>query len=207
MKLRFPIALASAAILALAGCATDPEPASNPSAAASEDGGAAPAPGDAENSFTEISLGEPVVADDWVNIAGVYFQPVEMTPAMDPKPADADMHLEADITALAGNEMGFGAGDWIPNLTVDYEITGGNLKAPKTGTFMAMQANDGPHYGNNIVIGNKKGEAGTYHIKFIVKAPGMNHMVHTDAETGVTGRFWETPLTAEWDLDFVPREW
>jgi uncharacterized protein involved in high-affinity Fe2+ transport len=117
--------------------------------------------------------------------------------------ADSDMHIEADISALANNELGYGAGDFVPGLTVDYSIVGEDGKEV-SGTFMPMNASDGPHYGANI----KLGDAGTYKVTFLITSPVANgHVLHTDPVTGVTGRFWDTPLKAEWDFDYVPREW
>lgn len=31
--------------------------------------------------------------------------------------------------------------------------------------------------------------------------------MHTDKATGVEGKFWETPLEAAWDFNYIPREW
>ncbi len=69
---------------------------------------------------------------------------------------------------------------------------------------MNMNASDGPHYGANVVLGTAKGQQGTYKIKFTIEAPGDYYLVHSDNETGVTGRFWETDLEVEWEFDFVP---
>ncbi|MEN0072631.1 MAG: iron transporter [Propionicimonas sp.] len=190
---RLGIAVAVAA-LALAGCATPATPAQEPSAAA-------PAPGDA--GFEEFPIGDPQEVGP-LNVAGVYFQPVDMDPAgMGLAASESDMHIEADVSALANNELGYGAGDFVPGLTVDYTITDAAGKAYE-GTFMPMNASDGPHYGANI----KLGDAGTYKVSFTIHSPAENgHMVHTDETTGVTGRFWTTPLEVSWDFDYVPREW
>ena len=69
---------------------------------------------------------------------------------------------------------------------------------------MPMSASDGPHYGANVKIG----KAGTYKIRFIIENPeAQGYLLHTDKETGVTGRFWDKPLVAEWTFDWVPRKW
>jgi uncharacterized protein involved in high-affinity Fe2+ transport len=87
---------------------------------------------------------------------------------------------------------------------VDYNITDSTGAVAAEGTFMPMSASDGPHYGANI----KLGDAGTYKVKFIIKSPEDNgYLLHTDAETGVTGKFWTEPLVAEWDFDYTPIEW
>lgn len=189
------VAMVATAAL-LAGCTAAPStPAATPTAAA-------PAPGDA-GGFEEFPIGDPQEVGP-LNVAGVYFQPVDMDPpGMGLPAADSDMHIEADVSALASNELGYGAGDYVPGLTVDYQITDAAGKLYK-GTFMPMNASDGPHYGANI----KLGDAGTYKVKFISHSPGESgHMVHTDETTGVKGRFWTTPLEVSWDFNYVPREW
>ncbi len=91
-----------------------------------------------------------------------------------------------------------------PNLTVDYEIVSEDGKTNLEGTFMPMNASDGPHYGANI----KLGPAGTYKVRFIIENPeAQGFLLHVDKETGVPGRFWTEPLVAEWDFDYVPRVW
>ena len=65
---------------------------------------------------------------------------------------------------------------------------------------MPMNASDGPHYGANIKF---EDGVGKYNVKFEISAPGNEYLLHTDPETGVTGRFWTEPLVVEWD-DF---EW
>ncbi|MDR3294309.1 MAG: iron transporter [Clostridiales Family XIII bacterium] len=174
---------------------------------ATGDGGDAPAgdvgPGGVAG-FTEYPIGDDIELGP-LNVAGVYFQPVDMEPVgMGLAAADSDFHIEADISALEGNDLGYGAGDFVPWLTVDYEIedAAGNMAA--NGTFMPMSASDGPHYGANI----KLGDAGTYTVRFSIENPEVNgYLLHTDALTGVEGRFWNGPLVAEWEFDYVPIEW
>lgn len=193
------VAFAVIVALALAGCSTAAPTASAPAPGAT-DGAGAPGGG-----FEEFPIGDDQEVGP-LNVAGVYFQPVDMEPAdmAGLSAAEADIHLEADISALPNNELGFGAGDWVPDLTVDYEITDPSGTVNK-GTFMPMNASDGPHYGANI----KMGDAGTYKVKFIIRSPEENgHLLHVDAATGVSGRFWNKPLEVEWDdFAYVPREW
>ena len=80
----------------------------------------------------------------------MYFQPIDMEPSgMGLKAADASFHLEADIHANEkGTELGYGKGDFVPDLTVNYEIiNNANNETVGSGTFMQMNASDGPHYG------------------------------------------------------------
>lgn len=183
--------------LALAGCGSDGSGSDDTTSA----GGAA-APGDVAG-FEEFPIGDDIEAPP-LNIAGVYFQPVDMEPAtMGLAASESDMHIEADISALE-NDLGYGVGDFVPNLTVDYEILAEDGETAAEGTFMQMNASDGPHYGANIALP----DAGTYTVRFLVHSPEENGtLLHVDKETGVTGSFWTEPLVAEWDFDYVPREW
>jgi len=70
--------------------------------------------------------------------------------------------LEADIAAAADNKLGYGAGDFIPGLTVDYTIKDKSGTTVQEGTLMPMNASDGPHYGLNL----PKLDAGTYDVTF-----------------------------------------
>jgi uncharacterized protein involved in high-affinity Fe2+ transport len=165
-----------------------------------DDGAAAPGE---DAGFEEFPLGDTITAGP-LEIAGVYFQPVDMEPAgMGLPAAESDFHIEADISA-GENDLGYGVGDFVPNLTVDYTITAEDGTIAAEGTFMPMNASDGPHYGANVALP----EAGTYEVKFLVQSPEKNgHLLHVDKETGVEGRFWTEPLVAEWTWDYVPREW
>ena len=139
---------------------------------------------DAGAGFTE----HPIFEDEelaFINLSAVYFQSVPMTDSeqQNYKAEDYDIHLEADISAL-DNNLGYGVGDWVPYLTVDYKIVDNGSKAEVTsGTFMPMAASDGPHYGNNIKL-----DPGTYDITFTIHSPGENgYLIHSDAETGPGG--------------------
>ena len=140
-----------------------------------------------------------------MEIAAVYLQPIEMEPeGMMRKAAESDVHLEADIHALSSNPNGFNEGAWIPNLLVKYELTkvGSDWKA--AGDFMAMVANDGPHYGDNVKLGGP----GKYHLKYTIYPPNASENPndkhfgrHTDRLTGV--RPWFKTFTVEYDFTFA----
>ena len=113
--------------------------------------------------------------------------------------------MEVDVSGLKDNTLGYGVGDFVPGLTVDYKIA---LKdgsgTPVTGTFMQMNASDGPHYGANI----KLDQAGQYTVTITIHSPQDNGWVlHVDPETGVKGRFWTQPIELQWDWDYTPQEW
>jgi uncharacterized protein involved in high-affinity Fe2+ transport len=160
------------------------------------------APGE-EAGFEEFPLGDDHLLGP-LNVAGVYFQPVDMVPASAGLPASqADIHIEADISAAEGNNLGYGVGDFVPNLTVKYEITQ-KSGWKSEGTFMPMNASDGPHYGANIKLNG----IGEYNVKFIIQNPeAQGYVLHVDSTTGVPGRFWTQPLVAEWDVAYPGPSW
>jgi uncharacterized protein involved in high-affinity Fe2+ transport len=160
------------------------------------------APG--EKGFQEYPLGDEKEVHGLV-IAGVYFQPVDMEPAgMGLTRDQADMHMEADISAGPENKYGFGVGDFVPFLSVNYRITKLDTGAVVEGSFMPMNASDGPHYGANIKLLG----AGRYKVEYIIDSPERTgYMLHTDKETGVEGRFWTTPIVVDWEFDWIPRSW
>lgn len=156
----------------------------------------------------DIEVGEKEFGRDILNVKGVYFQPVEMFPTnLGLSPDKSNLHIEADISALEGNGLGFGAGDWVPFLTVHYEIINQETNEKTLeGTFMPMSASDGPHYGANIMLE----KAGTYTVRFLIESPErLGYVLHVDKETGVEeSKFWQEPIVAEWkDFQYVPREW
>ncbi|MDR2375321.1 MAG: iron transporter [Treponema sp.] len=162
------------------------------------------APGE-EAGFEEFPIGDDKELGP-INVAGVYFQPVDMLPAESAgiPASQADMHMEADISAAEGNELGYGVGDFVPYLTVRYEISKTGSSWAIDGNFMPMNASDGPHYGANLKLDG----AGTYKVRFIIQNPeAQGYLLHIDQDTGVPGRFWNQPLVAEWDFDFIPRVW
>jgi uncharacterized protein involved in high-affinity Fe2+ transport len=197
-------ALAVILSLALAGCQkTSGGTPSQEGETSKEEESTAAAPGEAAG-FEEFPVGDEREVGP-LNVGAVYFQPVDMEPADKAglPASEADMHMEADIHAIK-NDLGYGVGDFVPYLSVKYEITSKDGKTKQEGNFMPMNASDGPHYGANIKIG----PAATYHIRFIIDNPeGQGFLLHVDKETGVTGRFWTEPLVAEWDFDWVPRVW
>ncbi len=170
-----------------------------------EEADAAAAPGEAAG-FTEY----PIFEDEevgFLNLSAVYFQPVPMSNGNESIDG-FDIHLEADISALQ-NDLGFGVGDWVPYLTVDYKVVGSDGNTAAEGTFMEMSASDGPHYGANIALPN----ADTYSVEFTIHSPEENgYLLHTDAETGPGGSFDEYfadgNLTYTFEgWDYVPQEW
>ena len=165
--------------------------------------------------FEEIQVDEKHSDQDVdaLTVNAVYFQPIDMEPSgMGLKAADASFHLEADIHAnKKGTELGYGKGDFVPDLTVNYTIidksTGKEVEGgtATSGTFMQMNASDGPHYGANV----KLDKAGTYQLKLSIESPASKGwMLHVDPETGVKGHFWTEPIEVTFDnWDYTPRQW
>ncbi|WP_258358463.1 iron transporter [Moorella sulfitireducens (nom. illeg.)] len=101
---------------------------------------------------------------DGLKIAAVYFQPVTLEPAVAGlAPDKADIHLEADIKATPDNKTGFGVGEWVSYLNVKYKLKKLDNGQVIEGTFMSMNASDGPHYGANV----KMLGAGKYELTYI----------------------------------------
>jgi uncharacterized protein involved in high-affinity Fe2+ transport len=163
------------------------------------------APGE-EAGFEEFPLGDDFELGP-LNVAGVYFQPVDMIPASAGLPASqSDMHMEADISA-AENDLGYGVGDFVPYLTVQYVIVKKSTNESVEGTFMPMNASDGPHYGANVKLPGAGGP-GEYTVRFLIQNPeAQGYVLHVDQTTGVPGRFWGAPLVAEWDFIYAGPAW
>jgi len=132
-----------------------------------------------------------------MEIGAVYLQPVTMAPKGMMRPvAKSDIHLEADIHALADNPNGFAEGDWMPYLVIRYQLTkqGGPTV---TGDLMPMVASDGPHYGDNVKLDGP----GRYTVRFSIAPPGPHFGRHTDRLTGVGP--WFKPFTVEYQMIYA----
>ena len=194
------VATLATGVLALGGC----QAAGNTGAGSSGPASGQPSGGGRAAGFTEYPIGDEVQMEG-LNIAAVYFQPVEMEPTEKAGlgPNETDIHLEADIHALKDNQTGFGFGEWIPYLTVKYRLKNLDSGQEQEGTFMPMSASDGPHYGSNI----KMMGAGKYQLTFVIESPEkQGYLLHTDKETGVPGSFWRKPMEVSWEFNYLPRK-
>jgi uncharacterized protein involved in high-affinity Fe2+ transport len=146
----------------------------------------------------EHSIGKPVVTDGMI-LQPVYLQPVHMAPMLPGmKNGPYDVHLEIDIHADKNNPQGFPPSAWIPYLTVSYLIEKQDSDWSDFGTLMAMEADDGPHYGANLKLDGP----GKYKIRFKIEPPPYNaFMRHTDKETGVSP--WWKPFKQSWTFTYV----
>ena len=206
--------LAGSMAFSLSGCGNSNSSASNDkssssSSTATDDSSKDDSSSDDSAGFEEIQVDEKHSDQEVgpLTVNAVYFQPIDMEPSgMGLKAADASFHLEADIHAnQKGTELGYGKGDFVPDLTVNYDIIDKTSnESVGSGTFMQMNASDGPHYGANI----KLDQAGQYTVTITIHSPEENGWVlHVDPETGVKGRFWTQPIELQWDWDYTPQEW
>ena len=215
MKKAISLILALVMVLALAACG------GKSASTAEQQSAAAPAPAQTQQETTaQVATEEaaapeggfqeyPIWEDEelgFLNVSGVYFQPVPMSNGNE-NYEDYDLHFEADVSAME-NKLGFGVGDWVPYMTVDFELTGKTTGEVITGTFMPMNADDGPHYGANI----KMPTADTYSVKLTFHSPEENgYLIHLDDETGPGGNLgdYEWPLVLELEdvWDYAPVEW
>lgn len=229
MKKRLLAVLMVAALAAMTACssATPAATGASSTAAAEESSAAEASTPAAEVSTAEVEASvevEPAAEEDpaagfeefpiwedeevaFMNVNGVYFQPVPMSNGNE-NFEDFDMHFEADVSVLEDveNGLGYGPGDWVPYLTVDYEIY--NADTSVTGTFMPMAASDGPHYGANI----KLPDAGLYSVKLTFHSPEENgYLIHLDDVTGPGGTLddydWPLVLDLQDVWEYTPREW
>ncbi|MBR1536042.1 MAG: iron transporter [Treponema sp.] len=194
MKKTMSLVLAGAALaFAMMGCNEKTTSQTSSSAAAE-------AVEEDEGGFVEHDIGDEQQAG-FLAVNGVYFQAVDMKSGEGNVQYGADftMHIEADIAAME-NDLGFVVDQFVPGLTVDYEVvdqSNGNIAAK--GTFMQMNASDGPHYGANINLN----QAGTYTARFIIHSPAENnYFIHTDEDTKPGSdlqKYWpnDKPLTVE----------
>lgn len=163
-----------------------------------------------ESGFDEIIIGEGTVGP--FTVAAVYFQAVDMYPVgKNPSKEESDMHLEADIHFLSeyAQKYGFGSGEdiWPAYLTVKYEVFDKDNKVVAEGSFMPMNASDGPHYGTNV----KKNlmTVGQYKLKLTILPP-TDYLLHIDDETGVEAKegakaYFETQ-TIEFDWNYTGQQ-
>ena len=152
-------------------------------------------------SAAEYPIGKPQIQNGF-EVNAVYLQPVKMEPdGMMRKAEESDIHLEADIRAVAKNPNGFAEGDWMPYMVIKYELTKvGSTKSIK-GDMMPMVANDGPHYGDNVKLEGP----GKYKLKLTISSPQANEHAHfgrhVDKETGVGE--WFEPFDLEYEFVYA----
>lgn len=147
----------------------------------------------------EYPIGKPVIAGG-MEVAAVYLQPIKMEPVgMMKDVKDSDIHLEADIHAVAKNPNGFAEGDWMPYLDIKFELLKEGSKEVMKGDLMPMVADDGPHYGENLKLQGP----GKYKLKFFIAPPAASSHFgrHVDKETGVAP--WFKPFETNYEFVYA----
>jgi uncharacterized protein involved in high-affinity Fe2+ transport len=139
-----------------------------------------------------------------LEIGAVYLQPVKMEPeGMMAKAESTDIHLEADIHAGKDSKgkLSFAPGDWIPYLLVKYELQKVGSSKKIAGDMMAMVADDGPHYGDNVKLDGP----GKYKMKLTVLPPSQNPHAHfgrhIDKETAALP--WFKPFELNYEFAYA----
>lgn len=146
----------------------------------------------------EFLIGEPLEKHG-MEIAAVYIDPAVSQDEYwggVPREEGTVIHLEADIHATKDNKHGFGAGEWIPYLTVFYRLRNLKTDEEQKGLLWQMVAKDGPHYGRNIKL-----RPGKYKLVYTIENPSTGGLArHTDKETGVPE--WWDAFSLEYTFDF-----
>jgi periplasmic iron binding protein len=149
-------------------------------------------------SAEEFAIGKPIEKHG-MEIAAVYIEPaVSQDDYWGGVPLEegATIHLEADIHATKGNRHGFGAGDWIPYLAVEYTLRNLETGEVRNGSLWQMAATDGPHYGVNLKL-----MPGRYMLIYTIYPPSTGGLGrHTDTETGIP-EWWDV-FTVEYTFDY-----
>ena len=147
-----------------------------------------------------VSLGAPVNRQDAVlTIAAASEPPLRVEGAdltgqpLFVPPDKADFFLTVDIRGGKGNKNGFGAGEFIPYLSVSYTLQRQGGSEARQGQLHPLVTPQGMRYGNNVKLTGP----GTYTLTLTIEPPakvGLGR--HTDLETGVS-RWWK-PFQVEW---------
>ncbi len=154
-----------------------------------------------EGAAKELPLGTPVTRQEaGLVITAAYGPPLAVEglglagkPLFVPASA-ADLFLAVDVRAARGNRNGFGAGEFVPYLSISYTLgrPGGRVQK---GELHPVVTAEGVRYGNNVKLPG----SGPYTLTLTVEPPvKVGFGRHTDAETGVA-RWWQ-PVQVEWTL-------
>jgi periplasmic iron binding protein len=145
----------------------------------------------------EFYVGEPIVKNG-MQLVPNYLVGIEMDKmpkgmAMGPN----TIHLECDAHATKDETHGFAEDAWMPYLTIGYTVekVGSSFKA--SGKLVAMTADDGPHYAQNIQMDGP----GQYHLTYKLDPPSSNGFLrHVDKASGVPE--WWKPFSVDWTFTY-----
>lgn len=108
-------------------------------------------------------------------------------------PDAASVFLAVDVRALKGNKNGFGAGEFVPYLSMSYRLRRQGGGEVGQGQLHPVVTPEGVRYGNNLTLPGP----GSYAVTLAVEPPiKVGFGRHTDLETGVS-RWW-SPFEVEW---------
>jgi periplasmic iron binding protein len=142
----------------------------------------------------EITIG-PYAHVYHLSVGAVYLQSVCMTHLAN---QPGDVHLEADIHATQYNPNGFAVGEWIPYLRIAFTLEHLESHWKTRGVLVPMVANDGPHYGANVLMHGMGRYRLTYHV--LPPDPAVFDR-HQDPETGVAP--WWKPFKVSWSFMYL----
>ena len=172
--------MAAAMILTMTSC-------SNPNKSTPADEHAMP-------SYDMTSLGEERKIE-FMAVNAYIYEAVPVEGRFDPPYEGTNAHIQLDVKALE-NDLGYVPGEWVPYLTIDYEITDGNNNSVAAGTLKPSATKAGPAYGANVSL--EKGS--TYDLRVTFHDPENNgYILQTDDRTGVSGKYWSEPINATWN--------
>ena len=145
--------------------------------------------------FREYPIGDEV-EKNYLKIAAVWLPAV----AMDGSGLGGTdiIHVEADVQATEGNPNGFGLGEFVPYLKINYSVIPAEGGDPiQKGTLIPMVAADGLHYGASLAMP----KSGEYRLVYDIQPPSTGGLGrHSDPATGVAP-FWE-PFQVVFDWDY-----
>lgn len=147
------------------------------------------------------SIGQPIEREEMVLVVR-YIQAVTMDGGAHAghggMTGPGDAHLEAIVFASKSSKGGFQPGEWLPYLDMTYELAKDGSKWTGQGKLQPMLANDGPHYGANLMLDGP----GKYKLVVKVAPPAADTFPrHTDKETGAAA--WWAPFAEEFEFVFV----
>lgn len=136
----------------------------------------------------DIEIGQTIL--NGMEINAVYLPMMIKVAPIERGGQNGNIHLEADIHATKENSFGFHEGEWIPYLTIKYEIRNLDTNEKVNGQLYQMVAGD-PHYASNVLIP----KSGDYELTYEISPPDLARH-----EEDVKG-FYE-PMTLKWKFKF-----
>ena len=145
----------------------------------------------------EFYIGEPIVKNG-MQLVPNYLVGIEMDRMPKGMAMGPDtIHLECDAHATKDEAHGFAEDAWMPYLTVSYTIEKIGSSFRSTGKLLAMTADDGPHYAQNIRMDGP----GQYRLTYRFDPPSKNGFLrHVDKASGVPD--WWKPFSVDWTFAY-----